>query len=535
MTDYVKRLTLRQLLIMLLAFYWLVALNILWFNNGGHGFRLPYNLVCWVFMALMALPVAMTLKRIRFSATGLWLLAGAVLITLPAAWAPNADALQASLPRLTGLWGGVAFYFILLQIRFDRQFITTLLIILAAATVIESVVTLVCIWWPQFLPETLQQFAREYTPQGFGVFEQRNVNASFLATGYTGMLALLVFYRGSIIRLCLTGAGVVFVSATLVLVESRIGWIGWATGTVAMSLMAHSRIGKDNSTELQCRMLWVLPWVGIGLGIVFLKQSVGSVLDAHDGSNHQRLLTLIYTLKMIALHPIKGWGLGMYMGEFQRFMASLPVNPSKEIMGHPHNEVLYLWFEGGITALLGGLCCAAGWLRLMHKRYSLWQWVALLMTLPVLLHTQVEYPLYFSVPHFFILLLLMRAADKSTPTQLYAGPVSRCALSSVVLYGMLLAAQCFIAGQTLLKFEAYQLEDMASIAELKVPRLMKQQWQQDMTMLRLVRFKHSRDNAELVAFMRETDRWLYIAPDGALLTSRESVDRFLSSYYKNRS
>lgn len=520
----------RQLLLALLAIYWLVVLNILWFNNGGHGLRLPYNLVCWGAMALMALPIAMTLKRLRYSATALWLLGGALLMTLPAAWAPNPDGLQEALPRLIGLWGGVAFYFLLLQVRFDRRFITALLTILAVAAVVESVLTLICIWWPQFLPETLQQFTQESHPQGFGIFEQRNVNASFLATGYSGMLALLAFHRGGWLKSCVLGAGVIFVTATLVLVESRIGWIGWATGTVAIGLLINAKAWHGQSTPQQRWLVLILPLLGMGIGFSLLNASVTGVLDEHDGSNHQRILVLIYTLKMIAMHPFKGWGLGMYMGEFQRAMASLPVNPSKEIMGHPHNEALYLWFEGGVTALLGGLCCVAGWLCLARKRYSQWQVVALVMTLPILLHTQVEYPLYFSVPHFMALLLLMRAADKSRPTKMRAGRMTKSMAVAAAIYGLALTGQCVAVEQTLLRFEVYQLEDMESIAGMKVPWLMEPLWRHDMTLLRLVRFKHSQDKGELVAFMRESERWSVTEPSDERLTMQRKVQLFLATH-----
>lgn len=517
----------RRLLLGMLAIYWLVALNILWFNNGGHGFDLPYNLVCWMAIALMALPVALSLRRIHFSATGLWLLAGAALMTLPAAWAPNSDGLQAALPRLIGLWCGVLFYFVLLQVRFDRRFIIALLTILAAAAAVESAVTLVCIWYPQYLPETLQQFATEYSPQGFGIFEQRNVNASFIATGYTGLLALVAFWQGSKIWQWLLGAGVLFIAATLVLIESRIGWIGLVTGAVAICLLANASAWRSQSTAQQRWLVALLPLAGIALGNILLSQSVLGVLDEHDGSNHQRLLTLEYTLKMIAMHPFKGWGLGMFKGEFQRYMASLPVNPSKETMGHPHNEVLYQWFEGGLAALLGGVCCVLGWLALARKRRSVWRLVALVMTLPILLHTQVEYPLWFSVPHFLAILLLMRAADSGRPTRLRAGKATYGALVGVTLYGLVLAGQCFFAQQTLLKFEAYQLEDMAQIADMRVPWLMERQWKHDMTLLRLVRYKHSKDKAELTVFMLESKQYLIIEPDDVFLQIQENIINYL--------
>ena len=104
-------------------------------------------------------------------------------------------------------------------------------------------------------------------------------------------------------------------------------------------------------------MLFLLPLFGGLAGILLLDTSLSASLSEHDGSNTQRWTVLKYTAEMIMQPPWRGWGMGMFKGEFQRFMASLPQNPSHEIMGHPHNEVLYQWFEGGVVALAGGLCC----------------------------------------------------------------------------------------------------------------------------------------------------------------------------------
>ncbi|TNV20492.1 hypothetical protein FH968_10850 [Buttiauxella sp. B2] len=521
-----------QWLVFLSGIYWIVILEIPWLNNGGYGFTLPYNLVCWAVMCLMVVPVALLLKECRCSRTALWLAGGALLMTLPALWSANHDGLRASLPRLTGLWGGVVFYFALLQVRFTPRSKVQLLVLLAIATVILSGITLTCIWLPGSLPGTLRQLAEKYGPSGFGIFEQRNVNASFLATGLMAMLALLAFSRLNLLRTWLLCSGTIIVTATLLLTQSRIGWIGGAVVIVAASLLANSVSWRQQSSLLQRWLVIIVPLLGVVLGIVLLNRSVTNALEAHDGSNVQRWLVLKNTLQMILQHPWRGWGLGTYQGEFFRYMNSLPVNPSHEIMGHPHNEVLYLWFEGGVSALLGGICCFAGWLTLIiRKRRHLWSVVALVMTLPVLLHTQVEYPLYFSVPHFMLLLMLMRIADSgkrvkqlSTP-----GPLScvQLIVSGLAIYGFALSIHCIYVGRMLDRFEASQLEDPESITRLDVPWLMRYRWQHEMAMLQLVRFNQNGQRAELEAFLAGNQQWLLLNPDDDLIKLQQDALKFM--------
>jgi len=78
-------------------------------NPGGVGLELPFNLVGWVFVALM-LGLGLwqiTLNGVIFSSR-LWLtiLLGAALLLLPLLYSNNQQALHSG-GRLLGLWGGV--------------------------------------------------------------------------------------------------------------------------------------------------------------------------------------------------------------------------------------------------------------------------------------------------------------------------------------------------------------------------------------------------------------------------------------------
>jgi hypothetical protein len=70
---------------------------------------------------------------------------------------------------------------------------------------------------------------------------------------------------------------------------------------------------------------------------------------------------------------------------------------------------------------------------------------------------------------------------------------------------------------------------MEQIASLKVPWLMAQRWGRDMTMLRLVRYKHSKERSELEVFVQEGERWVYFNPgDEGMVSSLAFTKSYLS-------
>ncbi|HDS6850952.1 TPA: O-antigen ligase C-terminal domain-containing protein [Enterobacter cancerogenus] len=477
--------------------------------------NLPMNLLSWAMLFLLALIVWLrgNTRSMRFTPTFLLMLASAALFTLPVFWSPH-DGLPVALPRLLGIWGGVLIYLTLLQCPVCEKEVVALFYLLTAAALIETAISLTGIYFPDALPFPWDTLAHNYHGRAPGVFQQVNVTSSFLATGLAAALFLMADRRlrlvhpraekGRIIAVVFT---IVLLSATLVLFHSRIGWIGGVTAMICTSLLFGSARFRYRTNRWRRALLVLLPAIGGILGATLLQGSVADSL-VHESSNHQRWLTLDYTLRMIMEHPWRGWGLGMFEPAFQNYMARLPfANPSREMMQHPHNETLFIWAEGGLLALAGGLSLVAGWIVLFRRRKNLWQWAALLATLPILLHTQVEFPLYYSVPHFFALLLLMAVAEDGREV-VHFHTTARLWLGALSLYGMVLSAQLFSTSVTLGKFETDRLNYPESIKALNAPWLMQMRFQRDVSLLHLARFNQNGDLEELEAFVHENGHWI---------------------------
>lgn len=506
----------RLSVLFLLGLYWLVLMHIPWPNSGDYGMNLPSNLLSWAVISLMMLIVWLSLRTgtLRLTRTALLMLVSAVLFTLPLLWSPR-EGLPGALPRLVGIWGGVLCYFTLLQCRIQERETVGLFNLLAVATVVECGMSLVGIFCPDYLPFPLDILSERYSGRAPGNFQQVNVAASFLATGLTALLFLMADVRcasrrarAETWRRVFIGLSIMMVSATLVLFQSRTGWLGAIIGMLCVSLLFSQPRFRLRTTRLRRMMIVVLPVLGGTIGALLLDRSVAASL-AHESSSHQRWLTLYYTFRMILAHPWQGWGLGMFEPAFQNFMAALPYdNPSREMMQHPHNETLFIWAEGGALALAGGLCLLSGWVVLVLRRKSLWQWAALLTTLPILLHTQLEFPLYYSVAHFFALLLLMAASEGERRVLTLSSKKLGFALAAVALYGVILSAQLFYASLTLGRFETGSLVRLESIRQLSVPWLMQMRYQRDISLLHLNAFNQQGDIAALAIYAQENRQWI---------------------------
>jgi O-antigen polymerase len=82
-------------------------------------------------------------------------------------------------------------------------------------------------------------------------------------------------------------------------------------------------------------------------------------------------------------------------------------------LSHPHNEVLYWVSEGGVIAFLGMIlffiAYMKSWLKINNK---LAKRLAILgLITPLLLHSQLEFPFYSSVSHWFVFIILLWFTD----------------------------------------------------------------------------------------------------------------------------
>ena len=222
-------------LLMMLALILLGVMHIVLPSTGGSGADLPEPLLVWCVLLVAMVGCAWFLRhqRLRSSPFLRGMALAALLLTLPLLWSPSADWRLDAFPRLAGLWAGVAFYYLLLNCRLTPRQQQTVLWLIVAATLIQAVYALVGIGHPAWLPLPAQAAQRQAGQFAIGVFLQRNVTGSFIATGAAVLLWLAAdarFVCRSVAREryrqwgSALGLGLLY--ATLTLLKSRTGWLG---------------------------------------------------------------------------------------------------------------------------------------------------------------------------------------------------------------------------------------------------------------------------------------------------------------------
>ncbi|WP_346081283.1 PglL family O-oligosaccharyltransferase [Gibbsiella dentisursi] len=516
----------------LLCLWLCILMHISFFNVGSNdGVYLPQNMLAWCVATVVIALVAglMPCRQFHMTTTSWLLVMGVVLLTLPVLWSPEYDWRWLAMPRLVGLWGGVAFYIALLQCDFSERQKNTLLWSLTLAALWEAGNVWAGLFFPSLLSETAQRFIAVHGRMALGTFQQVNVTASFLATGFAFFIAL--FATRTVIPLKPHGryeswlkggyllVGLFFIPGTLILMKSRIGWLGGMIVYLVAVVLTLTRMQRLSGIQWrQVLMLIFVPLAGVGAGIYLLDCSVMRAA-AHSGSNYQRWLTLKTTWEMIRLHPWQGWGLGSFRMQFQHYMASRSSpNLSLELMGHPHNEVFYTWVEGGVIALAGIVILAWAGIRLLilNRTYSrLMTGVALV---PIALHTQVEFPLYYSVAHVLTLLLIMRNLDVqvcSLRTQRgtsakrdVAFNGARIAVVAGCIWGLFTLFGSLRASFILSHYEDQTLPDIGVIKHLNVSWLLHSRYEYDLLTEGMLEYSVRGDKGLLVGFLRDNAQWL---------------------------
>ncbi|WP_330911761.1 O-antigen ligase family protein [Serratia ureilytica] len=409
----------------ILAVFIVVAVGLYIPNNGGEMLDLPMNTVFLMVFFLVVLFSLMRNRRNYFAVTISFLLfiVGLTVLTIPLIYAPAAGLSLAGW-RVAGLVAGAVFYFAWLQLRFSRMQQHGVFCVLLLAVAGQASLALVQLFAPE-LAWVPMRGNRVY-----GIFQQPNVLASFLATGLALALMLFLLPGFALARARYEHCRQIFLSvlllvlpALLVWVNSRVGWLGGAL--VALSFLW--RFGLTYPTRCKTAAGLLSVGVAVGLaGFVLNGEEGGVRYLSHDGSNQARLSMLCDTLGMIAAKPLLGWGYGGFEYSFMHFrIMQSPPTVVAEIANHPHNEILLWWVEGGIVALLGMGLIIAGIIRLVIRAWC-WDRLALaegrrragestalcFVLLPIALHTQLEYPFYLSALHFMVFLLLLAMLDR---------------------------------------------------------------------------------------------------------------------------
>ncbi|PRY69220.1 PglL family O-oligosaccharyltransferase [Halomonas ventosae] len=412
-TDTAPNRRLIQWFIGTAIFTFTVLLHITFPNLGGTGLRMPHNAAVWMGFGLM-MAIAMwpaTRGVIRYSrfhiGLGLLLLA----LWLPFLWTWNEASLIA-LPRMLTVTAGAILLLGLAQLQLTRRDWWWLGMAILLGTLME---TALC-YAQLYLLEPGNWLGYDVErQQPYGIFQQRNVLASFLVTG----LAVSAWLIGEARRGCERAISLLaplFMPAILWFAGSVTGWL--ATLVVVPMLLIHLR-----DHDRRAFKLWgIALLMGILLAAaLWALEAMGSPrsLESFSRTSGYRQYVYTHSLRMIAEEPLTGWGYGRFQHDFLHsfadWRAAQPINQPEiiepyivETFAHPHNELLLWGIEGGLLPMLAmfGFACWVAWRLWAHgpggERVLL---TALLV--PLALHAMTELPFYHSQAHWLVFLLLL--------------------------------------------------------------------------------------------------------------------------------
>lgn len=234
---------------MLLGIYLIFILPLQLPNAGESGLSLPQNLLAW---SVITLCIAVSLLRTVYLGQ-LWVgrfmlfaAAGALFLVLPWGWTSCQLWQKNALPQLAGIGGALLFLLVLCQQHLTAKMRRRMVKIIAFATLVQALTAMAEAW----IPGIILQLTGSLPHGVVGVFQQRNVLGSWLATGI-----------GLILYLALTSCprqravGWVLLLypllAALVLSESRASLLGGAI-TIILAALA-DKLVPDRFFSLKIR------------------------------------------------------------------------------------------------------------------------------------------------------------------------------------------------------------------------------------------------------------------------------------------
>lgn len=521
----------KELFLMIIISLWLfILMHLPLFNTGGSGFVLPQNIVTWMVVACLCFTVVVggNYKSFVITPTLLLLFTGAVLITIPVSWSVLSPLCIESLPRFIGMWAGVFFYACLLQVRLRESLKINILLLIAISACIESCIVLQELFFPESLDTLRTQFIEHNGRQALGSFQQVNVTSSWIATGLAACISLS--YKKCFVikgvnksyekientfsyKSVIYSIVICFLIVTLLLTQSRTGWLGGIICCSILYLLILRGCRAKREQYLSCNG-WIIifsPFIGILIGLMMMNVSAAQALAQHAGSNNQRILTLHTTWEMIKIHPLKGWGIGTFRLAFQQYLAGyVHQNPSHELMAHPHNEILYIWFEGGATALAGVVLITCSMIKLLLVQRTITDILRWTVLVPIVLHTQLEFPLYYSAAHFIIILIVMSMLENSKTYTIIENNflinskvrfLSYFGTTGVFFFALLWLASIYRLEFTLSEFEQNLLPEPDDINTIYVPPMGNLRYQHDRNALHLIDYYERHNPEELEDYL----------------------------------
>ncbi|MFC5076564.1 PglL family O-oligosaccharyltransferase [Vibrio thalassae] len=402
-----------------MAMLYLIATHVFWPNPGGSGLALTFNNTAWIafsFTLAIGLYQLGTNQILRYSKLTIGLLLSCILLSVPLLYS-KPDMFSVA-PRFIALWSGMLLFIILQQFRFTNKQKQRFLWLVVLAALIES-----AIGYGQYFFLSSSNFM-DYDvviDRPYGIFQQPNVMASFLATALVLSGYLLARqrhkYNWHISDVSILYLTPVITLPLIIILASRTGWLGALIGTILLIpyLYRHSTLKRFLGWTFA-----TLIGVVLGLLLGFGNTSSQNLLEQKASFSDIRTTIYSQSIDMLIEKPFTGYGLGKFEPEYivytarqhqlnNRFDAGVPA------LEHPHNELLFWGVEGGVLPILGILLAALFVLSRIYTAKAGTRLAIFALFVPIVLHSQLQYPFYHSLIHWVTFIVLIYWVDQRTP------------------------------------------------------------------------------------------------------------------------
>lgn len=400
-----------------LAVLFVLAMHFFMPNPGGSGLSLSFNATTWIAFSFALGIGCYQIARnqaLRYSKLTIGLFICVSIMTVPVFY-PNANTSLAA-NKLIGLWCGLLFFVVLQQFHFSNKHRQRILWFIVLAVVIEAIFGLI-----QYL------YLKPGNPFGYntianrpyGIFQQPNVMASFLATGLVIASYLLARqpykYHRKLSDIYLLYAVPVLTLPLIVALASRTGWLA---SLFAVLLVIPYMYRYNTSKRFTHWVISLTTGLLLSVVVMFIAFPDGNGLAAEKvNMESPRAYTFPQALDMVIEKPFTGYGYGKFESEYilytarqhalnEKYPAGLPA------MDHPHNELLYWGVEGGLLPVLGIILAMILVLRRLYQAKRGTRLALLALFIPIVLHSQLEYPFYHSLVHWIIFIILLYWVDQ---------------------------------------------------------------------------------------------------------------------------
>ena len=389
------------------GFYVLFAIHIPISHIGGSGLYLPFNILSWIFVSLIIGLGSWQIfksRKLYFSQFILHSWIGFALMILPLSYGNNEHS-NFSFFRIIGLGLGILLIISYHQFRFRKSDIYDFLYMFLGLLFIQSLFKL----YQQFVPDL--SFSLIQSIAHFGPFAQKNIFATYLATGLVISFVLLIIDD----TVWSVGWKRFLVHSVPLITMSQYFFLQSRTGYLSI-ILSMGLIILINYQKLERAKIWfTLAFVGLLIG--FVSQQDDRPAGAIEYSENSRKTTYLLTLELIKENPAIGIGYGKFLKSFREHYAERKsTDPDVQLLGnnnmdHPHNEILFWTVEGGIVPLLGILFIVGSFLNIVWKAKKNRAWSHLVLLLPITIHLQLELPFYISAIHWFTFIFLTFIVD----------------------------------------------------------------------------------------------------------------------------